>query len=150
MDDKAIEVMRSMAAYLGNAKTLRFKVETWEDEVTESGILLKRGKRGEVTLKRPDKISAVTETDDGEKRKACFDGKSLLRLIENENTYVKIDFEGETDALLDYLIDTYDLELPLADFLYNDLAAAFRQYIISAEYVGERIIGGAKCHHPVV
>jgi hypothetical protein len=39
------------------------------------------------------------------------------------------------------------LDLPLADLIYNDIAGVMKESIISAEHMGERMVGGVPCHH---
>jgi hypothetical protein len=147
MDDNALKVLRDMSAYLTTCRTLRFGVTILYDQVMESGILVKRSEHGEITLERPDKFLAVVTRDDQEQRRIYFDGTSLVRLVVDENAYQKIDFTGDTDSLLRHVIDKYNIQVPMADFLFNDLAATFQEYLISAEYMGIRTVDGVPCHH---
>jgi hypothetical protein len=147
MDDNALKVLRDMSAYLTTCKTLRFGVTILFDQVMDSGILLKRSEHGEITLERPDKFLAVITRDDQEQRKIYFDGRSLVRLVVDENAYQKIDFTGDTDSLLRHVIDNYNIQVPMADFLFNDLAATFEEHLVSAEHMGIRTVDGVPCHH---
>lgn len=147
MDEKAIEILQSMATYLAKGKTVHFELQTFYDEAMESGILVKRGKQGKMTLKRPNKLYGVVKLDDGNEFKICFNGKSLVRLNIKENTYQKLDFTGDTGAMLDHLIDNYEVDLPMADFLYNNLGRSFQEYLISAEHLGQKTVDGTLCHH---
>lgn len=147
MDEKAVAVMKNMSKYLSKAQSLGFEVTTLYDHILKSGIKIKYSKKSEIFVKRPNKFLALILSDDRKRRRISFDGNILTRLMVNENTYQELNYSGDTDKVIDYLIDNYNVDLPLADFLYNDIAGTFRKHIISAEYMGERMVDGVPCHH---
>ena len=147
MDPMAIEVLENVSGYLGKAKTLNLKATSIYDHVMESGVIVTYAKDIEVYVKRPDKFLAVIRDDDLKQRRIYFDGKSIVRLHVEKNVYEKLPFEGNIDGVLDYIIDNYDMDIPIADLIYNDLAGVMKETIISAEHMGERIVEGIACHH---
>ena len=54
---------------------------------------------------------------------------------------------GSAPPLLEELIEKHEAQLPLADLLYADIAKSFKESIISAEYLGIKLVNGVKCHH---
>jgi len=147
MDPLAVEVLENVSDHLARAKAFSMKAKTLYDHVLESGVIVTFAKDVALYVQRPDKFLAIISGDNLSQRRVFFDGKSLVRFDVNKNTYQKLSYEGDIDQLLDYIIDNYDLQLPLADFIYNDIANAMKESIISSEYLGERIVGGAPCHH---
>ena len=55
-------------------------------------------------------------------------------------------FAGNLDQLLDHVIESTEVQLPLADLLYSDIDKTFAESIISAEYVGKRLVDGVLCN----
>ena len=147
MDEEAVKIMKSMADYLSKAQTMSFTATTFYDHATKSGIMIKHMKYIDVFVKRPDDVMGIIKMDDQKERKIFYNGKSLVRFLVKENTYQEIDFTGDIDEMLDHVMDNYAIALPLADFLYNDLAGTLKEGVISAEYVGESMVQGVKCHH---
>jgi hypothetical protein len=147
MDPMAFKVLENVSDYLSKAKTLSMKGTTIDDHVMESGVIVTYAKDVEVYVKRPDKFLAIILGDNLQQRRIYFDGKSLVRLNVDKNTYQKLPFNGNIDGVLDHIMDNYDIDLPLADLIYNDLARVMKESIISAEHMGERIVEGVPCHH---
>jgi hypothetical protein len=147
MDPMAIKVLENVSGYLGKAKTLSMKATALYDHVMESGVIVTYAKDVEVYVKRPDKFLAIILGDNLQQRRIYFDGKSLVRLNVDKNTYQKLPFNGNIDGVLDHIMDNYDIDLPLADLIYNNIAGVIKESIISAEHMGERIVEGVPCHH---
>ena len=147
MDPRAIEVLKNASDFIGKAKTLAIKATAIYDHVMESGIIVTYSKEVEVYVKRPNKFLVVIRSDDYKQRRIYFDGKSVVRFNVNKNSYHKVPYAGNIDGVLDHIIDNYDVDLPLADLIYNDIAGVLQESIISAEHMGERIIDGMPCHH---
>ncbi len=81
------------------------------------------------------------------KFRVWYNGKSWVRLDESENTYSKIDVPGNFDLILNYIINTYQLQLLPADFLYTDTAVAFKEYLIYSNDLGRQNVKDFDCHH---
>jgi hypothetical protein len=147
MDPMATKVLENVSDYLAKAKTLSMKATAIDDHVMESGVIVTYAKDVEVYVKRPDKFLAIIVDDNLKQRRIYFDGKSIVRLHVEKNTYQKFSYDGDIDGVLDHIIDNYDLDLPLADLIYNDIAGVMKESIISAEHMGERMVEGVPCHH---
>jgi hypothetical protein len=48
--------------------------------------------------------------------------------------------------MLDQVIEEYDAQLPLADLFYSNINKTLGEDIVSAEYVGLRMVDGVPCH----
>lgn len=147
MDPRAMEVLKNASDFIGKAKTLSIKATAIYDHVMDSGIIVTYSKDVEVYVKRPNKFLVVMRGDDHKHRRIYFDGKSVVRFNVNKNIYQKVSFSGDIDGVLDHIIDNYDVDLPLADLIYNDIAGILQESIISAEHMGERTVNGMPCDH---
>jgi len=146
MDEKALTILKAMSDYLGGSETISFRAKTFFDVVENSGIKIKAGHESAVQLKRPNDLYIHAEGEDGSATTIWFDGSKLTLWRHDANEVMSLDFKGATDAMLDHVIDQYDAEIPLADLFYSDVNKTFGEDLLSAEYVGLRLIDGAPCH----
>jgi hypothetical protein len=147
MDEKAMQVLQGMSDYLARAKTLSFRARTLFDEVRESGIKIKSARTIQAIMQRPSSLRVLAIADNGSARSAWFDGSKLTVLMRHGNQFMELDYKGNTDDLLEELIEKHEAQLPLADLLCADIAKSFKKSIISAEYLGIKLVNGVKCHH---
>src|SRR5688572_32257698 len=146
-DEKAIAILQGMSDYLAKEPTVSFRARTFFDVVQQSGIKVKMAREVEVILERPNRLYADTLDDAGIASSIWYDGSKLTVWSRSANEFMTLEFTGDTDQLLDELIDKYELQIPLADLLYSDVAEALGENIISSEYVGLRTVDGVQCHH---
>jgi len=147
MDEKALSVLNQMSDYLEKAQTISFQTRTFLDIARESGINIKSGRQSEVFLKRPNHLNVSTLGDDGRDSEFWFDGKKFTYWRRDANEVMSLDFSGTTDKMLNHLLDDYDIQIPMSDLFYSNLDESFGEDgILSAEYIGIRIVDGVKCH----
>jgi len=147
MDEKAMQFLQGMSDYLGKAKTLSFRARTLYDEVRESGIKIKSASTIQIVMQRPNSFRVLTITDNGVARSSWFDGSKLTVLMRDTNQFMELDYKGTIDGLLNELIEKHEFQLPLADLAYSDIAKNFKEDLVSAEYLGVKLVNGIKCHH---
>jgi len=147
MDEKAMQVLQGMSDYLAGAKTLSFRARTLFDEVRKSGIKIKSARTMRVVMQRPNSLRVLTITDDGSARSSWYDGSKLTVLMRDTNQVMELDYKGTIDSLLNELIEKHDVQLPLADLLSSDIAKNFKENLVSAEYLGIKVVNGIKCQH---
>jgi len=147
VDAEAMQTLERMSTHLAQAKSLSFRALTLFDDVRESGIKVKSARVVRVIMKRPSSLRILAVSDSGGARSVWFDGSKFTVLQRDTSEVMELDFEGNIDGLLDELIDKHEAQLPLADLLYSDIAKGFKQNIISAEYIGTKLVDGVKCHH---
>lgn len=146
VDKKAIGILKAMSDYLGDSETISFRTKTFFDVVQKSGIKIKTGRSSTVLLKRPENLYIHAEGEDGSASTIWFDGSKLTLWRRDANEVMTIDFEGTTDAMLDHVIDEYDAQIPFADLLGSDVNKTLGEDIVSAEYIGVRMVDGVPCH----
>ena len=146
MDEKALTILKAMSDYIGGSETISFRAKTFFDVVRKSGIKIKTGRASTVLLKRPKHLYIHAEGDDGSATTIWFDGSKLTLWRRDANKVMSLDFKGATDAMLDHVIEEYDAQIPLADLFYSDVKKTLGEDLLSAEYVGVRLVDGVKCH----
>lgn len=146
MDEKALIALKAMSDYIGGSETISFRSKAFFDVVRESGIKIKAGRSSKITIKRPNHLNILAEGDDGSGATIWYDGSKLTLWLRDKNEAMSLDFSGTVDKMLDQIIEKHDAQIPLADLFYSDVNAAFKKELLSAEYVGIRLVDGVKCH----
>ena len=147
IDEKAIATLKEMSNYLGESQTMSFHINSYFDMVQKAGTKIKVNRASKVLLKRPNQLNIQAEGDDGSAVSIWYDGSKLTMWMRDINQVMSDDIEGTTDAMLDHLIDKFDVQLPLSDLFYTDVSTSLTKEIESATYVGIRLVDGIKCHH---
>src|SRR5215211_3319216 len=147
MDPRAVERLRSMSDTLAKARTLSFEAETLYDQVELSGVRIKRAVSHEVVLRRPEDLYFESRRDDGKVREGRYDGKALTVVPEGGGSYARIDAPGTVDTMLDLIQADYQVNVPVADLLYDNLYGRVKDRLLSGVYLGERTIGGEVLDH---
>lgn len=146
IDAKAEPIFRQMCNTLDAAKTLRLRVRATMDRPVETGQLAEFHRTSEITVVRPDRLYAKTDSDDGEWT-AWYRDKTLTVLDREDNTYATEAVPGRIDEMLDYLADNYDLVMPMADLLIGKTYDSLLADIDSGTYLGLHSVGATPCHH---
>ena len=145
-DEKAMAVLQGMSDYLSKEKIISFRARTFFDVVQKGGIKVKTAREVELMLARPNRIQANSLDDTGSAASIWYDGSKLTVWRKSDNEVMTLEFAGDTDKLLDELIDKYEFQIPLADVLYSDVSKALGENLISSEYIGLRTVDGVQCH----
>jgi hypothetical protein len=100
-------------------------------------------------IRRPDGLHVRTITDEDVHRYFWYNGEQLSRLIEaeSERQYTQIDVPDTLDAMLNFLADNYQQNMPVADFFYADPYGTLSEHLISGVYLGKRTVHGKPAHH---
>jgi hypothetical protein len=146
VDEKAMAVLQGMSDYLSKETNVSFRARTFFDVVQKSGIKVKMAREVEIILERPGHIYADTLDDAGIGASIWYDGSKFTVWRRSTNEFMALEFAGDSDKLLDELIDKYEFQIPLADLLYSDVSKALGENIMSSEYIGLRTVDGVPCH----
>ncbi len=146
IDAQADPILKQMCDKLDGAKAFRFRVHATMDRPVETGQLAQFHRSSDITVVRPDRLCAMTDSDDG-KWSAWQRGKNLTVLDWENYTYATETVPGRIDGMLDYMVDNHDLVVPMADFLVGDTYDSLLANAESGGYLGLHLVGDTKCHH---
>ena len=136
-----------MSDVLAKTRSLSLKAESLYDQVESSGVKIKRAVSQEVVLRRPDSLYFRSVRDDGKVREGRYDGKALTIVPEGGGAYARVDVPGTVDTMLDLIQADYQVNVPVADLLYDDLYGRVKDRLLSGVDLGERTIGGEVLDH---
>lgn len=146
IDAQADPILKQMCKVLDNASTLRFRVNATMDRKVETGQLAQFHRSSSVTMIRPDRLFAKTDSDDGHWT-AWYQGKTLTVLDRDDNRYATEKVPGRLDEMFDYMADNYDVIIPMADLLVGKTYDSLLADVEEGSYVGLHAVGDASCHH---
>jgi hypothetical protein len=147
LDPRAVEKLQRMSDALAKTRSLSLKAESLYDQVESSGVKIKRAVSQEVVLRRPDSLYFRSVRDDGKVREGRYDGKALTIVPEGGGTYARVEVQGTVDTMLDLIQADYQVNVPVADLLYDDLYGRVKDRLLSGVDLGERTIGGEVLDH---
>jgi hypothetical protein len=146
MDGRAQEILQEMSRLLSEATGYAFRTEQTVDDVLDSGLKAQFASSQALALSKPNRVVGHS---DGDLLTAGFwyDGETATFLDERHFRYVQIEMSGSLDADLDSLADDYDMTLPLADFVSENVYAELVGPAEYMTYLGIHRVGARRCHH---
>lgn len=146
IDEKAEPVFKKMCTVLDGAPALKLRVRATMDRPVGTGQLAQFHRTSDITVVRPDRLTAHTKSDDGV-WSVWYRGESLTVLDTEDNLFATETVPGRIGEMLDYLVDNYDLVMPMADFLIGKTHESLLAQVESGEYLGLHKVGDTDCHH---
>ena len=140
-------VLKAMSDYMKSVKQFSFRGNISFDEVLPSGHKIQYSADVRAAIRRPDRVYAEKEGDEGNRR-FWYNGKKATLVDGELRVYATVDdVPGELGALMDHLMEKYDFSPPLADLVYPDLYEALIDNVQFGIYVGLHDVEGIRCHH---
>ncbi len=146
IEPEALTVLKRMSDALSSLKQFSFDAEVNFDEPIDSGQMVQYGGVVTITVKRPNKVFAEM-TGDRAQRKAWYNGKELTMFDQKKDFYGQLETPDTIDKTMDYLMETYDFTLPLADILHTDPYGSFSDGALEGVVIGDAIVRGKQCSH---
>lgn len=141
IDQQAIAALCRMGAFLMAQQNFIVRTTTETDYVADNGQLLRRGARGELEARRPNRLHAKVVSDRKE-REFFYDGDTFTVFSPNLGYYSRIDAPPTIGALADTLEARFGLALPLVDLFRWGMPNPDFSDIEAARYVGTATIDG--------
>jgi hypothetical protein len=129
-----------------SAKEFSFRSETMRAYVGPNGELLHVAHVTKFVIRRPDRLLADVNGDDGE-TKMMYDGKNFVVYGVQRKKYVSIPASGEIGKMLDFAEDRIGLDFPLSPLLGDNPARALLEGVTTGGPVGTAMIDGVRCRH---
>ena len=150
LEEPATVVIGRMADFLSARQVFEIETDVTYDVMQPSGQMLQFGRSQRVLLRRPDRLYAEVERDDGVRRMIWYDGDQLVQWYPEDQVYGAVSVPDTIDAMLDYLDEELLIPMPLADLLYSDVSGKLFEVIQAASVVGTHWVDGVLCDHVAV
>ncbi len=146
IDERADSAFKKMCSTLDGVPAMKLRVQATMDRPVGTGQLAQFHRTSDITMARPDRLAAHTKSDDGV-WSVWYHGKSLTILDSEDNIFATETVPGRIGEMFDYLVDTYDIVMPMADFLVGRTDDSLLAQVESGEYLGVHSVGDNDCHH---
>jgi hypothetical protein len=144
IDPGALKALDAMSTYLRGLKTFQVHAATATDEVDDDGQLITNSASTMYVVAMPNRLAANVSSDRNE-RSYFYDGKSFTLLARRVGYYATVPAPATLRELDDLLLDTYGIELPLADLFRWGSVRFNESGITSARDIGPGEAGGVTC-----
>lgn len=146
IDPRAERVLRSMSDFLREAKQFSLHADLSYDEVLPSGQKIQLSASQDAAMRRPDRVYAEYDGDEGSKR-LWYDGKQITLYDAGASVYATEAMPPQIDGALDALSQKQGFQPPLSDLLYSDPYARLMKRAVFGLYLGEHVVDGVRTHH---
>ena len=146
IDPQADRVLKSMGHALRDVDQFSFQAHSTTDEPLETGQLAQFSNQRRISVCRPNKVFIERSGDLGD-RSAWYDGQTLTLLDKATNSYASIPVPNTIEKMLDFVIQQYDLTIPLGDLFFRKPYKTLIANVQTGRYIGTNKFGDVDCHH---
>jgi hypothetical protein len=146
IDPQAEKILKEMNAHKKKNISGSFEIIDTMDEMSEEGQMIQYSHVRKLAVSEPNRFW-LESTGDITNTTIWKDETTLTLLDRSDNVYGQVAASGTIDETLDMLLDTYEVHMPLADLLSDDLYLVLTKNIITCRYLGLHSADGIKCHH---
>ena len=146
VDPAAVQKLKRMSDFLEGLQKFSVKTHSIVEELRFSGHRVDYDLAARVTIKRPNKLTAVRE---GElvNEQLLYNGKTLTLYRPSEKTYATATAPDTIERMIDFARETVGILLPAADLVYRGAYPLMMQDVALAAVVGKTVVGGVSCDH---
>lgn len=144
---KAKDLLSSMANYMAKLPGFSTRVVAGYDAVQESGQKLEFNETRKVTVSRPNQLRVEELLSDGAQDLLIFDGKQISVFDSDLGVYAQVPQPGSIDDAVVYFVRELGMRLPMSSLLSTRLPEEMSKRVKSIEYVEFTNIFGVGAHH---
>ena len=146
VDPEALEILKEMSDTLMSAKEFSFDTEITNDRTLDSGQTIQISGTMKGAVKRPNQVYAKY-TGDFNTREVWYSGDELTLYVPDKGYYGQLKTPDTIDATMDFLMDSYNFALPLADVISADPYTSVMETTTGGFVVGDSMVRGVECTH---
>jgi hypothetical protein len=141
-------LLKAMTDTLTGATSITLHVEKTFDDILETGQKVQYSGAIDIALRRPDRIY-VSYGDTFASREVWFDGNQFVLQDHKARVHGQLPVAGTVDATLDAVAEKYDVVMPLAGLLGDDVQRRIAENLNlnSGLYIGLGDVEGVPAHH---
>lgn len=144
-DDPA-KILKSMADYLANQKSLSAAFDSDIEIITPDLQKIQFASSGQMKLNRPDKLR-VRRTGGYADVELIYDGKTISVYGNNAKSYLQADLPGTVDQMIDAIQTRSGLGMPGTDLLLSNSYDELMATAIDGKHIGQGVVDGVECEH---
>jgi hypothetical protein len=140
------DLLKAMTDTLTGAKSITLHVEKTFDDILVTGQKVQYSGAIDIALRRPDRLY-VSYGDDFASREVWFDGTQFVLQDHKARVHGQLPAAGTVDASLDAVAEKYDVVMPLAGLLGDDVQQRIDENLHYGLYIGLSDVEGVAAHH---
>jgi hypothetical protein len=147
VEPAARAAVRRMVETLTGAQRMAYEYESEYDAIQDDGEMLEFGRRGAVTIRRPDGLRGEVWQRDGRHVRYAWDGQEVALYDELRNVYASTPRTGDLDGLIYFLREEVGFRMPVADLFSSDLRQMLIDHVVAARHVGKETLRDVETEH---
>jgi hypothetical protein len=145
VDPKADELLKAMSDYMKQIRTFRFHVRDVLN-TPEDGEMVQYNHKREVAVSQPYRLKVDVKGD--LTNRVIWKNENIITAWRRDtNEYVDIPVKATNEEFIDKLYEKFKINVPLSDFISDDVYAALIKNVKTGTYVGEETIESVECDH---
>jgi hypothetical protein len=146
VDARADEQLTRMTSCLAGLDSFSFEADVRYDDYLVDSQKVQFGRRVAVDVQRPNRVHAMIDGDI-KRMRYWYDGSRTVVLDIDNKQYSEAPAPPTIDDTLTEMAEKHGFVLPLAELIATESYRWLMNNVVSAAYVGERVIDGRRCHH---
>jgi hypothetical protein len=138
-------LLKAMADTLTGAKSITMHVEKTFDDILVSGHKVQYSGAIDIALRRPNRLY-VSYGDDFASREVWFDGTKFVMQDHKARVHGQLPATGTVDATLDEVAEIYNVVMPLAGLLSDDVQEQINKNEFFKLYIALSDVEGVPAH----
>lgn len=138
-------LLKAMTDTLAGAKSITLHVEKTFDDILVTGEKVQYSGAIDFALRRPNRLY-VSYGDNFASREIWFDGNQLVLQDHLARIHGQLSAAGTVDAALDEVAEKYDIVMPLAGLLGDDVQQVIDRTLRDGLYIGLSDVEGVPAH----
>jgi hypothetical protein len=139
-------LLKAMTDTLTGATSITLHVEKTFDDILVTGHKVQYSGAIDIALRRPDRLY-VSYGDNFAAREVWFDGNQFVLQDHTARVHGQLPAAGTVDATLDAVAVKYDVVMPLAGLLGDDVQELIDENLFFGLYIGLSDVEGVPAHH---
>jgi hypothetical protein len=144
IDPKAL--LKGMSDEIAGLERFVVRSEAHIDTRLPAGQIIQHTSDVTLRIHRPNAMRLTLSTING--RKELYFSNGLLTLFSDiQKFYAQQKVEGDIEAAVDFAVNDVGIDLPMLDFLSNNIASRMQQDADEVQYLGQDLVDGSRHHH---
>jgi hypothetical protein len=145
-DSQATELLQAMSAEIASLDRFVVSGDGYVDARLDAGQIIEQSMDATMRVSRPGAIR-ITNRDAESTKEIHFNEGVLTVYSQRENFYAQIDLPAGIDAAANFAVNELDIDVPMLDFVFNDVGSHLLEDAQSVVYLGLSRFRDRVYHH---
>ncbi|MEP4147039.1 MAG: DUF2092 domain-containing protein [Halioglobus sp.] len=145
-DSQATEILQAMSAEIASLDRFVVSGDGYVDARLDAGQIIEHSMDATMRVSRPGAMR-ITNIDAESTKEIHFNEGVLTVYSQTENFYAQTALPAGIDAAANFAVNELDIDVPMLDFVFNDVGDHLVEDAQSVEYLGLSRFRGKLYHH---